>query len=98
MNSLFVSILLFCPSKPPLPQVAATDLATMGIKVISYTINEVTDDQGKLLTACTSHFIGSRTIISGFYGHLKTFAPKSISSFKCDHLDRVLGFLKSICK
>jgi len=29
-------------------QVAATDLATMGIKVISYTINEVTDDQGYL--------------------------------------------------
>ena len=53
---MFESILLFCPSKPPLPQVAATDLATMGIKVISYTINEVTDDQGMLLS---SHFIGN---------------------------------------
>ena len=29
-------------------QVASTDLMSMGIRVISYTINEVTDDEGYL--------------------------------------------------
>ena len=33
---------------PFLPQVASTDLMSMGIRVISYTINEVTDDEGYL--------------------------------------------------
>ena len=38
------------PTSKNLPkfQVASTDLMSMGIRVISYTINEVTDDQGYL--------------------------------------------------